>query len=354
MQSKRRRRAASEPRGEPESLGRDGAITVTVPHATCPPLWEYAGLAKRENTPTGHYCDTSAPVAASLLFHELSGASAAANNAAHKFDGYDQGSDASLPLTPSRSSLHVGRREWEERGLGAGAPGRPDVAVFPSHIPRFALAPDVECDMNRATCRHTSYRDQVRDKVDYNVRKYGAQHVGLVDLHSFTPGMNAYAPHDYEIVILDPHRDPDKHEPYSDELSAYLRENGVDTAILKGLDNDITEEMRDMRLAFVFLLEFNEGLSRLRAQKVAQIIAPWLILRVSLSHRAPFSPSPVSSNLLISQVHAPSPNRNRNRKVARRDQQKRISAQSHVSPKGALRAPLDPSGGFAASYGAGT
>ena len=219
-------------------------IVITVPHATCPSVLEFAELAKRPNTPTGHYCDTSAPFAASLLFQAL------------------------------------------EQVVGDTV----DLAVFPSHVPRYALFPRQECDMNRKRCRYAAYRNEVRAWVENRTRLFGVDRLWDIDVHSFTPGLNAYGPHDCEVVLLDPHRDPNVHEWFTDALAHFLRhQGGVDACVLKGKGNDITDEMHERHFAGEFLLEFNEGLSRVRTGQIAQSIAMWFATR---AHKHRLRPSP--------------------------------------------------------------
>ena len=209
------------------------AVAFSVPHATCPPLWQYKKLALRANTPPGHYCDTTAPRAATLLRNVFQS----------KLNGPDR---------------------------------KTRIEVFPSHVPRYALWPDKECDMNRVRCRYTDFRQQLRDWVLQQIHELGNEHVWLFDVHSFTPHLDAYGPHDAEIVLLDHETGRNRHSWFTDGLANFLRQQGIDVLVLKGAKNDINLEMRALHLRGEFLIEFNEELATDRMRTIARAVAEWL------------------------------------------------------------------------------
>lgn len=116
------------------------------------------------------------------------------------------------------------------------------------------------CDLNRIECRHKLFRKKIRKYVSEN------NNVEFVlDIHSFPNKSNP----NLEIYILDDYID--KPKKYSVQFVEFMSDNNVKVKLLKGIKNDIHEEMRELGLKS-FLIEFNESLKEDRLIEITNFI----------------------------------------------------------------------------------
>ncbi len=136
--------------------------------------------------------------------------------------------------------------------------------------PRMPVdTPRSECDLNRSGCRDHPFRVALRKRVAQSPR------VGIVvDVHSFDRRTPTFSPH--ELVVLDDApRGGTFPTPYVASYARFVAQSKVDVVVIRGAGNDIVQEMRGLGVP-AFLLEFNEGLSQVRMQRLTGLTAKWL------------------------------------------------------------------------------
>jgi len=142
--------------------------------------------------------------------------------------------------------------------------------------------PRRQCDMNRARCRHTPYREELLQFVQENKDSIGF----VLDVHSFPPRKNVWGlpsgrqGPDPELVVLDDDfSTTGAAATYSTNFVSTMRNSdGIDAILLPGKGNDIHSRMRWTVGVRSFLLEVREGLPGRRLEAViCPAVARWLV-----------------------------------------------------------------------------
>lgn len=156
----------------------------------------------------------------------------------------------------------VAKAIWAAGGDAVEAP------YVPSNTPR------TECDLNRTECRDHPFRNMLRERLLREPR------VGFViDVHSFWRTAPTFSPH--ELVVLDDVPSGGTFPTsYVRDYAQMMAKRGVDIAVIRGIKNDIIDEMRTRGVP-AFLLEFNESLSGARMRELAIFTATWLRSRLA-------------------------------------------------------------------------
>lgn len=146
--------------------------------------------------------------------------------------------------------------------------GNVENIVYPSPNNRA-----LECDMNRKWCRSWPYRTNL---VKFVNREKRIGKVYVLDVHSF-PG--DYNPDEIklakppEVYTIDDGRYV---ASYTSNFVNFMKQNGVDCHSFGGKGvNDIHQQMRQLGLQS-FLVEFSEGLSKQRKEKICKLTSSWI------------------------------------------------------------------------------
>lgn len=129
------------------------------------------------------------------------------------------------------------------------------------------------CDLNRFN-RKTGFRPKLTKYLKKNRAK---KKLFVLDVHSFPPNMERRKMEklkDLDCFVLD---DSNPIKNYSTEFVKFMIKNKVKTKVIKGSNNDIMDESRELGIPS-FLLEFNEKLFKdeNRLIFICKKVAEWL------------------------------------------------------------------------------